>query len=127
MDNHPDRYERTTKAIRWTARIFGTLIVLFWLFVAFVSGITDPSEPEIESIIMAILILGTTSGVLVAWKVERIGGLITLFFGIAHSIFALIVSGHNHGFAMLISGGPFILTGSLFLIANHRSRDRIAA
>jgi len=70
---------------------------------------------------MAILILGTTIGVFTAWKAEKIGGIITLCFGIAHSSFALYASGHNHAFAMLISGGPFIFTGILFLVADTRS------
>jgi hypothetical protein len=70
---------------------------------------------------MAILVLGTTIGILVAWKIERIGGLITLLFGIAHSIFALFASGHNHVLAMLISGGPFIVVGILFLATSARS------
>lgn len=102
------------------ARILGTLIVLLWLIVAFASGTSEPSERGAEDIIMAILVVGTTVGVVLAWKFEKIGGFITLLFGIAHSIFALFASGHNHGFAMLISGGPFIITGILFLISNNR-------
>jgi hypothetical protein len=120
MNNQTVRYERTTRVLRWIARIFGTLIVLLWLIVALAYGIGEPSEQRTEDIIMAILVVGTTIGVLLAWKHEKVGGFITLLFGIAHSIFALFASGHNHAFAMLISGGPFTLTGILFLIANNR-------
>jgi len=120
MNNQTARYERTTKVFRWIARIFGTMIVLLWLIVALAYGIGEPSEQGTEDTIMAILVVGTTIGVLLAWKFEKVGGFITLLFGIAHSTFALFASGHNHVFAMLISGGPFILTGILFLIANTR-------
>jgi hypothetical protein len=111
-----------TKILRWIARILGTLIVLFWLIVALAYGTGEPSEQGTEDIIMAILVLGTSIGILLAWKFERIGGIITLLFGIAHSIFALFASGHNHAFAMLISGGPFIVIGILFLIVSTLSR-----
>jgi hypothetical protein len=121
MNNRANRYDRTTKTLRWIARIFGTLIVLFWLIVALAYGTLEPSELGAEDIMMAILVVGTTIGVLLAWKLERIGGIITLLFGIAHSIFALFASGHNHAFAMLISGGPFIVIGILFLIVSARS------
>jgi hypothetical protein len=121
MNNRANRYDRTTKTLRWIARIFGTLIVLLWLIVALAYGTLEPSELGAEDIMMAILVVGTTIGVLLAWKLERIGGIITLLFGIAHSIFALFASGHNHAFAMLISGGPFIVIGILFLIVSARS------
>jgi succinate dehydrogenase hydrophobic anchor subunit len=121
MNNQTNRYDHTTKTLRWIARISGTLIVLFWLIVAFAYGTGEPSELGAEDIMMAILVVGTTIGVLLAWKLERIGGVITLLFGIAHSIFAIFASGHNHAFAMLISGGPFIVIGILFLIVSARS------
>jgi amino acid transporter len=120
MNNETPHYERTTKVLRWIARIFGTLIVLLWLIVALAYRTGEPSEQGTEDIIMAILVVGTTIGVLLAWKFEKVGGYITLLFGIAHSTFALFASGHNHAFAMLISGGPFIFTGILFLITDNR-------
>ena len=122
MNHQSAYYEHTSKRLRWIARILGTLIVLFWLFVVVINGIVEPSKLGTEDITMLILIVGTTIGVLVAWRSERIGGFITLLFGITHSIFALIASGHNHLFAMLISGGPFILIGILFLIADAHSK-----
>lgn len=121
MNNLANQYDRTTKILRWIARILGTLIVLFWLVVALAYGTGEPSEQGLEDIIMTILVVGTTIGILLAWKLERIGGIITLLFGIAHSIFALFASGHNHAFAMLISGGPFIVIGILFVIVSARS------
>ena len=122
MENETEKLDRTTAVIRWTARTIGTIVVLFWVLIAIGYGITEPSNLTLDDIVMAVLVAGTTIGVLVSWVQERTGGIITLLFGIAHSIFALIASGHNHLFAMLVSGGPFILVGTLFLITEKRSR-----
>jgi hypothetical protein len=121
MNTQTARYDRITKVLRWSARIFGTTIVFSWMIVALAYGTQGFTEQGTEDTFMAILVVGTTIGVLLAWKYEKIGGLITLLFGIAHSIFALFASGHNHAFAMLISGGPYISTGILFLLAYTRS------
>jgi len=122
MENETEKPDRTTTAIRWTARTIGTIVVIFWVLIAIGYGITEPSKLALEDMVMAVLVAGTTIGVLLSWANERTGGMITLLFGIAHSTFALIASGHNHVFAMLISGGPFILVGTLFLLAEKRSR-----
>lgn len=122
MKTQTTRNDRILKGLRWTARIFGTTIVFFWMIVALAYGIQGSTEQGMEDTLMAILVIGTTIGVLLAWKFERVGGFITLLFGIAHSIFALLAAGHNHAFAMLISGGPYIVTGILFLLADTRSR-----
>lgn len=122
MKTQTTRYDHISKGLRWTARIFGTTIVFFWLIVALAYGIQGSPKQGMEDTLMAILVVGTTVGVLLAWKFERMGGLITLLFGIAHSVFALFAAGHNHAFAMSISGGPYILTGILFLLAYTRSQ-----
>lgn len=36
--------------------------------------------------------------------------------GIAHSTFAFFAAGHNKALAVVISGGPFLLAGILFLV-----------
>ena len=72
--------------------------------------------------IMAGLIITSVLGVLIAWWREGIGGTILVICAVAHSTFAYIVAGHNKGLAMLISGGPFLLIGILFLASGWRSR-----
>jgi uncharacterized membrane protein YGL010W len=113
--------DRTTAVIRWAARAIGTIVVLFWLLIAVGYGITEPSKMTLDDMIMAVLVAGTTVGVALSWINEKTGGIITLLFGLAHSAYALIEAGHNQGLAMLVSGGPFILVGMLFLLAYKRS------
>jgi hypothetical protein len=66
---------------------------------------------------MAGLIVVSALAVLIAWRWAGIGGLLVILSGVAHSAFALIASGRNRGIAMLISGGPFIVIGALFLLS----------
>jgi hypothetical protein len=60
--------------------------------------------------------------VLIAWWRDGLGGTLVVVCAIAHSTFAAIASGHHHGLAVLISGGPFLLVGILFLASWWRSR-----
>ena len=59
----------------------------------------------------------------IAWWREWIGGVVLVICAIAHSTFACFAAGHNHAFAMLISGGPYLLTGILFLWSWRKSRS----
>lgn len=114
--------DRSVKILRWLARGIGTLIASFWLFIVIVSIFTESTARDIESIIMAILIFCSIVGVIVAWFRELEGGTILLIVALAHSVFAMIVAGRNKGFAMLISGGPFLVIGSLFIATWRRSK-----
>jgi len=110
------------KWIRWLARGISSLAAGFWLFVGIVAGISETEPWTVESVILAGLILCSAVGVLIAWFREGMGGGIVVACAIAHSTFAYIVSGHNKGFAMLITGGPLLLSGILFLISWWKSK-----
>ena len=117
--NHTDG--RTTRWIRWTARGIGAFVAGYCLLMGVVYGISEPGPETWEDWVMAGLIITSVLGVLIAWRRERIGGTILVICAVAHSTFAYIAAGHNKGFAMLISGGPFLLIGALFLTSWHKS------
>jgi hypothetical protein len=117
--------DRGPKILRWLARGLGTLMASLWLFIVVMSIFTESTELDTESTIMAILIFSSIFGVLVAWFRELEGGIILLIVAIAHSTFAFIVAGRNKGLAMLISGGPFFVIGSLFIASWWRSKRSI--
>lgn len=113
---------RTTRWLRWLARGIGSFVAAYWLFMGLAYGIGEPTPWEAEDVTMACLILASVLGVIVAWWREGIGGLLLVIVALAHSIFAYIAAGHSRGFAVLISGGPFLLIGGLFLLVWYRSR-----
>lgn len=113
--------DRVMKWIGWLARGIGSFVAMFWLLAGIVSGIAESQPWTVESAIMAGLITASALSVLIAWRREGIGGMLVIICAIAHSAFAYVASGHNQGLAMLISGGPFLLIGVLFLASWWRS------
>jgi hypothetical protein len=107
---------------RWLARSVGTLVAGFWLLVGVVSGLVEEAPWDWESSVLAVLIVASAASVAAAWRWERSGGIAVVACGLAHCAFALIASGHSKGFAVLISGVPFLLVGGLFLLSWWRSR-----
>ena len=110
------------KRMRRVARGVGSFVAAFWLFAGIGSGMAESGPMGLEDAIMAVLITSTVVGVAVAWWRERIGGTMLLVCAVAHSTFAYFAAGHNKGFAMLISGGPWLVVGLLFLASWRRSR-----
>lgn len=107
--------DKTTKWLRWIARGLGSLIVVFWLFTGIVSVIDEPEPWTLESWVMAGFIITVPLIFLLAWWRESLGGTILVLYAIGFSTFGYISAGHNKVFAMMISGGPFLLIGILFL------------
>lgn len=64
-----------------------------------------------------MLIVASALAILVAWWREGIGAILFILVGVAHCVFAFLVSGHNTLFAVFISGVPFLLVGILFLMS----------
>jgi hypothetical protein len=127
MANVDDAGDRAAKWIRWIARGIGSLTAAFWLFTLFVSALFTISEPEpwtLESAIMAGFMITAPLSILIAWWREGIGGTMAVIYGAAFSAFGYVSAGHSKVFAMLVSGGPFLLVGTLFLASWWRSRSR---
>ena len=116
--------DRAMKWMRWIARGVGSSVVALWLFMGIAYDIVESRPWTLEDMIMAGLVTTSALGVLIAWWREGIGGIILVICAAAHSTFAYIVAGHNKALAMLISGGPFLLIGSLFLAVWWRLRHR---
>jgi hypothetical protein len=115
------------RAVKWRRRIargLGSLALVWWLFIG-IMKIVFPHAPDAsgEGAILGMLMGIAMIGVLIVWWREGVGGMITVIGGIALCIFAWITAGHNKGFAMLVSGGPFLVAGILFL-AGWRGRKR---
>lgn len=122
MTNANHSAERTTRRIRRTARGIGAFVAAYCLFMGIGYGIAEPEPLALENVIMTVLITASVLGICIGWRRERAGGTLLAVCAVAHSTFAYFAAGHNKGFAMLISGGPFLLIGALFLLAWRRSR-----
>jgi hypothetical protein len=122
MEEELEKTDRTTGLLCWTARTIGVIVALFWIIMIIAAAIAESSSLTFEGFFIAVMVIGNSAGVILSWTNERKGGLITLLFGISFCIFALISAGRNHLLAMLVSGGPFVLVGVLFLIVSRRTQ-----
>ena len=100
---------------RLTARIIGSIAAAMWI-VIFVAGILQHNQQPFtgESAILAALTLWAIVGVTIAFRHEQAGSLVTLTAGCTLAIFAALAAGRNIVLAVLISSGPFLLSGALF-------------
>lgn len=114
-DSH--RRAEVLSAFRWTARIWSLASVL--LILAFIVGERSlPSAPD-EWFGFLFFPFGVTAGMLVAWRNERIGGMITVASLGAFYVFHFFLAGaFPGGWAWLVFASP----GFLFLAAWLLSR-----
>jgi len=105
----------------WTPRILGIIFAVFIsIFALDVFG--EYKFPEVlialfMHLVPTYLVLGA---LLVAWKWEKIGGI--LFLGLG--LFYIIMSwGRFPGMTYLIISGPLIVIGTLFLINSIKKKN----
>ena len=109
---------RKVKWMRWVARIIGIIVAGFWVLSLIASSIAEFGTPIIlEGIILGVLVAINTAGVIIAWRREKVGGIIIVASAVMLSIFAYISAGHNKIFAVLFSGFPFLISGIIFLVS----------
>ena len=101
----------------WVARSVGTFIGGLWLIIIVGEVVAEPLPSTFESRMMAGLIVGCIIITVLAWWREALGGILLVVCAIALSTFAYLAAGNNRLMACLVSGGPFLLSGILFLMA----------
>jgi hypothetical protein len=102
--------------IRRLARSTGTALAAFWLVAGIIPAAFESSAFTLEAVIMTALICLSAAGALIGWRSEGFGGAILVVVGLAHSLLALLAAGRNKGLAVLVSGVPFLIVGTLFLL-----------
>ena len=109
--------------IRLSARIIGSLVVAFWSLMLIGAAVDDSDEPWTwEGVGVVTLYIASVISFAIAYKRELAGGIMLVVCAIAYCIFVLLSAGRNHAFAMLVSGGPYLLVGVLFLLSWRRSK-----
>ncbi|MCD6239353.1 MAG: hypothetical protein J7K51_08585 [Thermotogae bacterium] len=125
--------DRTTKWIRWIARIWSTVIIAFalltligyaWNWVT--TGKADPyaleNYPRVENLIPITLGLSFL-GLGIAWRWERLGGAIAIVFQLATlAVHYWLLSPRPYPYPLTIA---IMTPGILFLVCWWRSRKRI--
>lgn len=113
-------------ASRWSARLIGGVGVLMWAFSLIAHTLAGSEDEAIGAEGAAIATLAAVNAVafIVANRYERWGGAAVVVTGTVFGLFAIATAGHNHWVAALVSGGPFMAAGFLFLLADRLSSDQ---
>jgi hypothetical protein len=103
---------------RWSARVLGLLVAIFLLVI----GIGESfSEPFTLTGVGVVILFGWASvSMLIAWRWERLGGLLGILAAIALSIFIAITAGRNKAAAALLIPLPFVVIAAVFLLVSRR-------
>ena len=137
-----DVNDRTTKRIRWVARIWATVLVVVFLLILIgnvsswvMGGEADPhaveDHPAIENLPPLFALLSVV-GLAIAWRWEGLGGAIAILFNLAGLPVLLIHWPIAHEFPLYLFA-PYgvwmmiAIPGVLFLICWWRSRGRVAS
>jgi hypothetical protein len=124
----------STKVLYWTARI---LCILAILFVSLFSLDSFSSERTVWQNIAAFLMHNIPSFVLlatliIAWKWEKVGGIILTIIGLAFSIFIFGFNYKRNHFPVmtcllqaLLIAIPFVLAGILFILSHFKRKNEL--
>jgi hypothetical protein len=125
----------STKVLYWTARILGILAILL---ISLFSLDSFSSERTFWQNTTAFLMHNIPSFVLlasliIAWKWEKVGGIILTIIGIAFSIFIFVFNYKKNHFpvkicllATLALAIPFVLAGILFILSHYRKKKELS-
>ena len=124
----------STRVLHWTPRI---LCILAILFISLFSLDSFSSERTFLQNTTAFLIHNLPSFVLlailiIAWKWEKVGGIILTIIGIAFSVFIFVFNYKRNHFPVmtcllqtLAVAIPFVLAGILFILSHTRKKKEL--
>ena len=124
MSKVQQKQDGSTKAMRWTARILALLAV--GLFVYFAVELGARVFPTLswgpQGIPLMVALVVALAGVVVAWRWELVGGIMTVV-GVA-GIIALVCAGSGTDmlFCAILFTLPLLMAGALYLGCCYRTR-----
>jgi hypothetical protein len=111
-------------SMRWTTRLLSIIVSCTFLFIM-VLAITNEDKPQGMAIPALVLLILTIAGCFVAWRWERIGGIVVVISALCLSVVVYSASlsyglGALSFLPSLIYGIPFLAVGILFSICGQR-------
>ena len=105
------------KALRILGSLIVSIVAAFYLFF-FVGSLFEGEQISLglESLGMMILSLLTVVSAVMNWVKVKVGVWVTLFVGLAFSIFGFLTAGGNKWMAIVGAGGPILVGGILVFL-----------
>jgi hypothetical protein len=108
--------------LHWLARVISTLAAVFWFLILLDIIACDVLVGFVcmnwEIALLIGVVVFSILSVIIAWRRERIGGIIVFLWGLAFSVIAIATSTNQRLFSVLVSGVPFIIAGLLFVASS---------
>jgi hypothetical protein len=126
----------SSKALYWTARIICIIAIL--LISLFSLDSFSPDRTFWQNI-TAFLMHNIPSFILlaaliIAWKWEKVGGIILTIIGLAFSIFIFVFNYKRNQFPIMtclmqtfVVATPFVLAGILFILSHYRRKNEFSS
>jgi hypothetical protein len=120
------KQKKAADVLRIVARVFGGIIIVFFLILIFGEGAQDGIS--VESLFVLIPIIIAAAAFIVAWWRELLGGILMLaaylFLSISPSVHSLIIKESLHFYTgIFIYGLPLLISGILYIMTfwlDHR-------
>src|SRR6188508_1135994 len=107
------RHQVLQNRLKWTARITGLVVCIFFLFFALKEVLPTISQyTNVNSLYFILLLTFAIVGYVASWQWEIPGAIIQLATGIGIFIF---MEEQNEFFLGIIFGTPFVFTGVLLI------------
>jgi hypothetical protein len=125
----------STKVLYWTARILCILAILFISLFALDSFSSERTFWQNTTAFLMHLIPSFVllASLIIAWKWEKVGGIILTIIGLALSIFVFVLNYKRNHFSVaiglqnaLIVAFPFVLSGILFILSHFRKKKELS-
>jgi hypothetical protein len=129
MTEVPGTTNGWTKTMRWAARLVG--LVAVGLFVAFllISGVAvlptlSVTDPQGVPLLVALIV--ALAGVLIAWRWELVGGVMTIIGAAAIIALVCLGAGTDMLYCSLFFTLPLLVSGALYLVCCYRTKSAVA-
>ena len=125
----------STKVLYWTARILCILAILFISLFALDSFSSERTFWQNTTAFLMHLIPSFVllASLIIAWKWEKVGGIILTILGVAFSIFIFVFNYKRNHFPVmtcllqtLAVAIPFVLAGILFILSHYRKKKELS-
>jgi hypothetical protein len=126
MNNVQPATSNWNTVICWIARLSSLAVSSVFLLILFLA-VTNEDKPQGAAIPVLVLLVLTMVSCFAAWRWERAGGIAVLVGAVGLGLAACAASRTYgvgpHFLAPLVYAAPFLLVGSLFLLAARGQRD----
>ena len=117
MDAH---HSKLISILRWAGRVIASVGALWFLLMFIGSAITEGAGPiTIETGTLVFLGLMALAGGILSWWKDAISGILLFLTSVGLGIHISCYAGHNHVFAWVLIGLPYLIA-SILMVSSWR-------